>query len=90
MIINLLLWVLFGAAVGWVASMLMRSEGDHGFLGDTIIGIVGAVIGGFVSQLFGTGGVTGFDLRSFVIALLGALVLISVMRLGRRNRSAHI
>ena len=74
----LLIWSIFGALVGWVASMVMGSSG--GLVADILIGIVGAVIGGFIMSLLGQGGVGGFNLYSFLVALLGACVLIAIMR----------
>jgi len=75
---GLILWIVFGAIVGWVASMVMESRG--GLLMDIIVGIVGAVVGGFIMSFFGQGGVNGFTLYSFLVALLGAVVLIAVVR----------
>jgi uncharacterized membrane protein YeaQ/YmgE (transglycosylase-associated protein family) len=75
---GLIIWIIFGALVGWVASMVMESKG--GLLMDIIVGVVGAVIGGFIMSFFGQGGVGGFTLYSFLVALLGACVLIAVVR----------
>lgn len=75
---GLILWIVFGALVGWIASMVMESKG--GLMMDIIVGIVGAVIGGFIMSFFGQGGVQGFDLYSFVVALIGACALIAIVR----------
>lgn len=79
---GIIIWIIFGALVGWVASMVMGSGG--GLLWDIIVGIVGAVIGGFIMGLMGEGGVGGFNLYSFLVALLGACVLIVIVRAVRR------
>lgn len=79
---GIILWIVFGALAGWVASMLMGSSG--GLTWDIVIGIVGAVIGGFIMSLFGQSGVNGFNLYSFVVALIGACVLIAIVRAVRR------
>lgn len=79
---GILLFIVFGALVGWVASMVMGSGG--GLVWDIVVGIVGAVIGGFIMNLLGYGGVGGFSLYSFLVALLGACVLIAIMRAVRR------
>ncbi len=79
---GLLLWIVFGALVGWVASLIMKS--DTGLLWDIIIGIVGAVLGGFIMSLLGQGGVGGFNLYGFLVALLGACILIGILRAVRR------
>lgn len=75
---GIIIWIVFGALVGWVASMVMGGGG--GVVSDIIIGIVGAVIGGFVMSLFGENGINGFNLYSFLVALLGACVLIAIVR----------
>lgn len=75
---DLIIWIVFGALVGWVASMLMGSGG--GIVWDVVVGIIGAVIGGFIMNFFGQSGVGGFNLYSFVVALIGACVLIAVVR----------
>ncbi|MEK7201126.1 MAG: GlsB/YeaQ/YmgE family stress response membrane protein [Patescibacteria group bacterium] len=79
---GIILWIVFGALVGWVASLVMKSE--QSFLWDIVVGIVGAVIGGFVMTLLGESNVNGFNLYSFVVALLGACILIAVVRAVRR------
>lgn len=75
---NLLLWIVFGGIVGAVASYIMKSR--TGILMDIVLGVLGAVVGGLVMNLFGSTGVTGFNLYSFIVALLGAVVLIWVGR----------
>lgn len=82
---NILLWILFGALVGWIASMIMRSNASQGPLMDIVVGIVGAVLGGWIMSLFGQAGVTGFNLYSFVVALIGAIALIAIVRAVRRT-----
>jgi uncharacterized membrane protein YeaQ/YmgE (transglycosylase-associated protein family) len=79
---GILIWIVFGALVGWVASMMMGSGG--GLVSDIIVGIVGAILGGFIMSFFGHGGVGGFNLYSFLVALLGACVLIAIVRAVRR------
>jgi uncharacterized membrane protein YeaQ/YmgE (transglycosylase-associated protein family) len=79
---GIIIWIVFGALVGWVASAVMKTGG--GLVWDIVVGIVGAVIGGFIMSLIGKSGVGGFDLYSFVVALLGACVLIVIVRALRR------
>jgi len=79
---GIILWIIFGALVGWVASMIMG--GDGGWVWDIVVGIVGAVIGGWIMSLLGAGGVDGFTLYSFLVAVLGACVLIALVRAVRR------
>jgi len=79
---GIIIWIIFGALVGWVASKLMGA--GKGLLWDIIVGIVGAVIGGFIMSLVGKTGVSGFNLYSFLVALLGACVLIAIVRAVQR------
>ena len=75
---GIILWIVFGAIVGWIASLIMKTKG--GILMDIIVGIVGALIGGFVMNLFGGAGVVGFNLYSFLVALLGAVILLAIVK----------
>lgn len=75
---GILMWILFGAIVGWLASMFMGTS--EGLLMDIVLGIVGAILGGWVMSFFGEGGVTGFNLYSFIVAVLGAVILIGIVR----------
>lgn len=79
---SILIWIIFGALVGWVASMVMGS--NTGLVWDIVVGIVGAVIGGWIMSVVGGSGITGFNLYSFLVALLGAVVLIAIVRAVRR------
>lgn len=80
---GILLWIVFGALVGWIASAIMGT--GYGVLMDIVIGIVGAVVGGWLMSVFGSGGVSGFNLYSFVVALVGAVVLIAIVKALRRG-----
>ncbi len=82
---GIILWIVFGALVGWVASLVMGGNGGGGLLWDIGVGIVGAVLGGFIMSLLGESGVTSFSLYSFLVALLGACVLIALVRALRRS-----
>jgi uncharacterized membrane protein YeaQ/YmgE (transglycosylase-associated protein family) len=84
-IMGLLLWVIFGALAGWVASIVMKTDASQGLLMDIVLGVVGAVVGGLVMNFFGQEGVTGFNLYSLIVAVLGAML---VIWLGRMLRSA--
>ena len=81
---NILLWLIFGAVAGWLASVIMGTDATMGAGGNVFYGIVGSAVGGFVSSLLGLGSVTGFNLPSLIIAVGGAcLCLIGVNLLGR-------
>lgn len=81
MILEFLAWIVFGALVGWVASIIMRTNENQGAAENIALGIVGALIGGFVMRLLGGDGITGFNLYSFLVALGGALALILLFRI---------
>lgn len=85
MAMNIILWVVFGGIAGWIASLV--TDSDRGLLGDIILGILGAVIGGWLVSLIGGRGITGFNLPSLVVAVLGSIVLIWISRAFRG--SAH-
>ena len=63
---------------GWVPSMIMHTDAEQGALMNIVLGIVGAFIGGFVMNLFGASGVTGFNLYSILVAILGAVIVIGL------------
>ncbi len=77
---GIILWVVFGALVGWVASLIMKTDAQQGALLNIIVGVVGAVLGGWIFSFFGEAGVTGFNIYSFIVALVGAVVLIGLVR----------
>lgn len=79
-----ILWIIFGAIVGWLASMIMKTNDSQGSLGDIILGIVGSIVGGFLFNLMGQPGVTGFNLYSVMVSVIGAVVIIFI---GRRLRA---
>lgn len=81
---GIILWIIFGALVGWVASLIMKTDAQQGGLMNIIIGIVGALIGGFIMNSLGGTGTTGFNLYSFLVALLGAIILIAIVKAIRR------
>jgi uncharacterized membrane protein YeaQ/YmgE (transglycosylase-associated protein family) len=81
---GILLWIIFGALVGWIASIIMKTDAEQGALLNIIVGIIGAVLGGWIMSFFGQGGTTGFNLYSFIVALLGAIVLIAIVKAIRR------
>lgn len=80
---GLLLWIIFGALVGWIASAIMGASGKIGLIGDIIVGVVGALVGGWLANGIGESGVGGFTLYSFIVAVIGACVFIAALRLLR-------
>lgn len=83
---GILSWILFGLIAGALAKWIMPGDDPGGCIVTTIIGIVGAVVGGFVASLFGLGGVSGFNLWSLLVAMLGAVLLLWIYRLVTRRR----
>lgn len=82
--INILLWILMGALAGWLAGLIVKGDGSRGFLGNVVVGIVGALIGGFIMRGLGGSGATGFNLPSLLVSILGAVVLLVILKLIRR------
>jgi uncharacterized membrane protein YeaQ/YmgE (transglycosylase-associated protein family) len=81
---NLLLFIVLGGIAGWLASIIMHTNARQGMLLNIVVGIVGAFLGGLLFNLFGARGVTGFNLWSLVVALVGAVVLLGIVRAVRR------
>jgi Transglycosylase associated protein. len=80
-------WIILGAIAGFLANMIVG--GREGVIGTIILGIVGAVVGGYIaSAVFHKGDVTGINLESIVIAVLGAILVLFVWRALMRNRAA--
>ena len=83
---NWLVWIIFGALAGWIASMIMGKNAQMGALANIVVGIVGAVIGGFLmTNVFGASGVTGFNLPSMLVAIVGAVILLFLVGMVRRS-----
>lgn len=82
---EILLWVVLGAVAGWLASIIMGTNMRQGLFMDIVMGMIGAVVGGFLMGFFGQPGVTGFNLYSVLIAVLGAVVVIYIGRMFRKT-----
>lgn len=82
--LNLILWILFGAIAGWIASMLMGRDAQMGALANIVVGIVGAVLGGFLFNLIGLPGNSGFNLWTLLVSIVGAVVLLFLIGIFRR------
>ncbi len=80
---GVILWIIFGALVGWVASIIMNTNAQQGTILNIIVGIVGATIGGWIMSYFGQTDITGFNLYSFIVAIIGACVLIGLVKMVR-------
>lgn len=80
---GLFLWIIFGGLAGWIASMVMGTDARQGIILNIVVGVIGAVIGGYVMSMFGETGVTGFNLYSFLVAVVGAVILLAITKLFR-------
>lgn len=88
MIMNIIVWIIFGALVGWIASLIMRTDAEQGAVANIIIGIIGAFLGGAIARMFGAETATGaFSLASLIVAILGACLLIFFIRMVSGSRS---
>jgi uncharacterized membrane protein YeaQ/YmgE (transglycosylase-associated protein family) len=85
---NILVWIIFGALAGWIASMIMNKNKQMGAIANIVVGVIGAFIGGYIMDFFGADGITGFNLQSLIVAVVGAVVLLYVIGLisGGRGR----
>ena len=86
--INFIIWLVVGGVIGWVASMLMKTDAQQGLFLNVIVGIVGAALGGwFISPLVGVGTINqgSFSLGAMLVSLLGAVVLLAIVNLFRRG-----
>jgi len=82
---GILSWIIFGLIAGALAKFLMPGKDPTGFFVTVIIGIAGAIFGGLIGTALGFGNVTGFDFRSFVVAIVGAMLLLAGYRLVKRT-----
>ena len=85
---SFILWLIVGGIVGWLASLIMKTDAQQGILLNVIVGIVGAFIGGWlISPLVGAGTINeGFSIASLLVSLVGAVILLAIVNLFRRGR----
>jgi uncharacterized membrane protein YeaQ/YmgE (transglycosylase-associated protein family) len=85
--INFIIWIIAGALIGWVASIIMRTNGRQGLIADIIVGIVGAFMGGyFLSPIFKVGTINqgNFSIPALLVSLAGAVILLVISKLFRK------
>ena len=73
-------WIILGLIVGVIAKFIMPGKDPGGFIITILLGIAGAFVGGFIATRLGFGSVTGFDIRSLIIAVIGAFILLAIYR----------
>ena len=86
--VNLIVWLIMGGIVGWLASVVMRTDAQQGLVLNVIVGIVGAAIGGLlISPMFGVGTIneSNFSLAALAVSFAGAVILLGVLNLFRRG-----
>ena len=88
---GIILYIIFGALVGWVASIIMGRNAEQGALGNIVVGIIGAFLGSWIMQLFGGSGASlaDFSIYNLLVALLGAVVLLFILNLFTRNSGSR-
>lgn len=85
---NFILWLVVGGVIGWIASLVMKTDGQQGIFLNVVVGIVGALIAGFVvAPWFGTGTINSsdFSLGGMLVSLGGAIILLAIVNLFRRG-----
>ena len=85
---NFILWIIIGGILGWLASIIMRTNAQQGIVMNILVGIIGALLAGFLlTPLFGVGTInqSNFSLPSLLLSLLGAIILLAVVNLVRRG-----
>ena len=80
-------WILFGLIAGALAKLIMPGKDPGGWFVTILIGIAGALVGGFIGSIIGFGGISGFDFRSLLIAIAGAMILLYGYRVAKRRRA---
>ncbi|HKS56812.1 MAG TPA: GlsB/YeaQ/YmgE family stress response membrane protein [Steroidobacteraceae bacterium] len=85
---GILVWLIVGGVVGWLASIIMRTDAQQGIFLNVVVGIVGALLAGFVvSPMLGIGTINeGISVATFLISLIGAVILLAIVNLFRRGR----
>lgn len=86
---NILIWLVIGGVIGWIASLMMRTDGQQGMLLNVVVGVIGALLGGWlISPLVGAGTINSndFSIAGLGVSLLGAVILLAIVNLFRRGR----
>jgi uncharacterized membrane protein YeaQ/YmgE (transglycosylase-associated protein family) len=86
---SIIIWLVVGGIVGWLASLIMRTDGQQGVILNVVVGIVGALLAGWlISPLVGVATINqGISIASIVVSLIGAIILLAIVNLFRRGRA---
>lgn len=90
MLMDIVLWVVFGALAGWIASIIMKTDASMGALANIAVGIIGAFLGGFLVQSIVGTSVSGFNITSLIVAIMGAVILLAIVKAFSRNRTSRV
>jgi uncharacterized membrane protein YeaQ/YmgE (transglycosylase-associated protein family) len=85
---NFIIWIIVGGILGWLASLVMRTDAQQGLLLNIVVGIIGSLLGGWLlAPLFGTGTINqnDFSISSLLVSFLGAVILLAIVNLFRRG-----
>ena len=82
---SFIIWLIVGGIIGWVASMIMRTDAQQGALMNIVVGIVGAFLGGFLGSLLFNTGLSGFSIQTILLAIVGSLILLWIYRVAVRR-----
>ena len=85
---NLVIWLVVGGVIGWLASLVMRTDAQQGIILNIVVGIIGALLAGFViAPMFGTGTINSndFSMSGLLVSFLGAVVLLAIVNMFRRG-----
>ena len=88
--VNFIVWLLVGALIGWLASKVMRTDAQQGGLLNIVVGVIGAMLGGFLLPILGFGGSNinnnDFSVSGLLVAFVGAVILLAIVNLVQRGR----
>ena len=87
---NFIIWLIIGGIIGWLASMVMKTDAQQGVVLNVVVGIIGAMLGGWlISPLVGVGTINqdNFSLPAMLVSLVGAIILLGIVNLFRRGRA---
>lgn len=85
---NLIIWLVVGGVLGWLASMVMRTDGQQGIILNVVVGVIGALLAGwFIAPMLGTGTINSndFSISGLVVSFVGAIILLAIVNLFRRG-----
>lgn len=88
---SIIIWLVMGGLVGWIASMIMGTDAQQGIILNVVVGIIGALIGGWlIGPMIGAGSINdGISIMSFIVSLIGAIILLAILSLFRRGATTR-